>query len=699
MVQLPSADSLNRSIPVSRQGVSRVDTAAFAAPGAALERAGQTGLRLANQMADRQDSLQYAEAKTQFLKSQMEVEDAFRQDRDYGTFETRYQEAMSKARENASSVLGNSRLKERFALETELDVARGTGRVKDLAWTKEVDHGVSRLNGLMDENRSAALSAGDPVIREGLISSTQEAIDGALARGYIDETQAVSLRRKWTESYAEGSLDLLTPGARLQALRNVKEGTPLSFIQPDKRAKLIEQAKAEVEREGAIYRARVSDTLQNDLAYLNAGGDPTKVNVNREQLVTAFGAEKGTAYADQLERSVNFASDLRGLAGASPEDIERTLAELKPTDPENFKEGSVRYNTYVAALNARQKALENDPVTYLAQNTPDVAVAIEQASSGDSWDNVVAPLDASYDRLGIPARNRHVLPAQSAKSLVAGIMEQDGANISANLDSLRTSMSASTWNRVYGDLVTLGGLPTGAQVVVEISPANGTAKDAMGQALKLGSKELDNLIVKEDKTAIEDEVPNALAEFRTSLVGSAAGNAAYLERARAVTDLAKTYLANGTVTSATDAVEKAATDVVNWAYDFSDTGWRVPKDASGISRLADVEAVAEQTIQSLAPADLAVMPADAELVRVLGKEEVQRQYAAQPKVWRNTANDEGLQLFYANSGLPVFDAKGDPVLLNFDQVEPGSAPRDDGIIPPNVRDMLPSIPPIFPDMP
>src|SRR5690606_2766576 len=149
--------------------------------------------------------------------------------------------------------------------------------------------------------------------------------------------------------------------------------------------------------------------------------------------------------------------------------------------------------------------------------------------------------------------------ADSAKNLVADIMAEDGANIAANLDSLRSSMSASTWSRVYGDLVTLGDLPSGAQVVVEISPANSAAKDAMGQALKLGSKELDSLIVPDDKKAIEEEVPTAPADFRASLVGSAAGNAAYLERERAVTALAKTYLANGTVTNASDAVTKAAT--------------------------------------------------------------------------------------------------------------------------------------------
>lgn len=696
MPRLPDADSLGAR-PVA-QPVGQILTYDTTAEGRAVARFGQAANEVAVRELERRDKLAYAGAKSALIQKDMEIRQALENDPDYETYGTRYEEQFSKAREEVQNKLGANFYRDTFGIEAEQIGTSGKLNVADMRQRRETDHGIATLNTLIETNRSAALAARDEATKASLIDATNAAIDGAMARGYLTETKAGEVRRGFVESYAEGSLDLLTPGERVRALQNVKEGSPLSFVQPDRRAKLLEAAKSEVERQGAIYRARVSDDFQNTLAYLNAGGDPSRVSSNRQELVSAFGAERGAAYADQLERSITFASDLRDLSSASPDEVNGTLEALKPTGPEDYKEKAGRYNTYVSALAARNKALATDPVSYIARNAPDVSAAIQQVSSGGSWDEVVAPLDASYDQLGVPRRNRHVLPADSAKNLVAEIMAEDGSNISANLDSLRASMSASTWSRVYGDLVTLGDLPSGAQVVVEISPANSTAKDAMGQALKLGSKELDNLVIADDKKTIEEEVPTALEEFRKSLVGSAAGNAAYLARERAVTDLAKTYLANGTVTNASDAVTKAATDIVNWAYDFSSSGWRVPKDASGESRLGDVEYAAEQAVQAIVPSDLAVMPADEELVRVLGKDEVQRQYAAQPKVWRNTANDEGLQLFYANSGLPVFDAKGAPILLNFDEVQPGTRPREDGIFPTN--DMLNAIAPvrgIFPE--
>lgn len=674
MAKLPSADSLGaRPIPQASGEILTFDGGQVAR---ATRSFADKAFNVATNELERRDKLAYAGAKSALVQREIEVRKSLEDDPDYTTYEPRYNEAMKGVRKEVSESLGANFFKGTFDIDATEVETNGRLRVLDMAKARETDRGIATLNEMIESNRSAALSADDEMTRTALIDATNAAIDGAMAKGYLTETKAGEVRRGFAESYAEGSLDLMTPVARVRALQNVGEGSPLYLIQPDRRARLLEQARNEVERQGAVYRARVSETFQSDLAYLNSGGDPSKVRVNRQELVTAFGPEKGTAYADRLDRSVMFSDDLRTLSNASPEQISATLNELKPTDPENFQEGSARYNAYVSALNARNKILSTDPVSYLAQNIPDVSVALESASSGDgSWDNLVAPLDASYEQLGVPKGARHVLPAQSAKALVTRIMENDGADISANLDTLQASMSPSTWNRVYGDLVSLGELPVGAQVVAEVSPANATAKAAIGQALKLG-KDLDKLVETEDRKTIEDSVPGALEEFRISLQGSgSAGQRAYLARADAVTALAKTYLANGTSPSASDAVEKAATDIVGWAYDFSSEGWRVPKSASGESRLSDIEATADSISSGIKPGDVGIFPADAELVRVLGEDEVQRQYVSQPKVWRNTANDEGLQLFYEGSGLPVLDREGNPVTLGFDEVEPGAVEK------------------------
>lgn len=683
MLKLPTADDLGIAIPQSRRGVASVDPRVAGAPGQALASIGEVGMRIADNIAQKQDEADYAKAKAEFIKSKIAIKDDIEKSQDWQNYEQTYTQRISQAREAASSIIRNDRLKQRFSLETEVDAAQGLSTVRDLAQKKEADHEISVVNDLMTSNRSAALTAKSPSDRAGLIESTNTAIASLKDRGFIDEVQAGKLRRQWTEDYARGLVDMASPAEQIRMLKNPEKGSPVSFIQPDDRAKLIRQAQNELERQAAVYRARLSDTYQNDMAYLQAGGDPSKVSISRGELVNAFGAEKGNAYADEIDNAAEFSSTLRSLSNASPEDISAALGELKPTNPENFRSRSGRYNAYVTALNERQRLLASDPVSYLSRNIGDIGTAVEAAASGQgTWDSVVPLVDASYDKIGVGRGARHILPESAAKAYVADVMSEDGANISAKLDSLQASMSPTTWNRFYTDLVTLGELPASAQVVSEIAPNNAPAKQAIGTSLKLGKK-IDDLVSSDDKKTINEGVDSALEDFRVSLQGTGAtGQQAYLTRKKAVADLAKTYLANGTSSSASDAVSKAAADIVNWAYDYSSDGYRVPKAAGDVSRLDDVEEYASQMRLAITPKDLGILPADRELAKIIGEDEVRRQYSVQPMIWRNTANDEGLQLFYANSGIPVIDMNGKPVRFSFDKVKPGIAPPT---MPPSSR--------------
>lgn len=192
--------------------------------------------------ADRRDSFRVAKAGAAFSTSEASARQF--QDNDWETYEPRYRESMTKAKEEA--LKGVRIPANRQALELEFDsaVERGLLNVRSTARNKEVEFGKADLSSMLDSYRTAALSSPDEAMRAKSITGAQLAIQSALENQYIAPTDAEKLNKTWTQNYAEGFLSMQTPQQRIEMLSKPK-GTAVDYIPPDRRAALLEAAKNE----------------------------------------------------------------------------------------------------------------------------------------------------------------------------------------------------------------------------------------------------------------------------------------------------------------------------------------------------------------------------------------------------------------------------------------------------------------------
>jgi hypothetical protein len=216
--------------------------------------------------ADRRDNFRVAKAGAAFSTAEASARQF--QDNDWETYEPRYREAMTKAKEAA---LKDVRLPvNRQALELEFDsaVERGLLNVRATSRNKEVEFGKADLSSMLDSYRTAALSSGDETMRAKSINGAQLAIRSALDNQYIDPTAAEKLNKTWTQSYAEGFLSMQAPQQRIEMLTKPK-GTAIDYIPPDRRAELLKDAK----NESRDLTVRRESQTQEDAIVAKHGGN------------------------------------------------------------------------------------------------------------------------------------------------------------------------------------------------------------------------------------------------------------------------------------------------------------------------------------------------------------------------------------------------------------------------------------------
>lgn len=262
MPRLPSAEDLGRRSAPS-PGNAILNYEGGQAMARTTQQFGQVVEGVGRDMLEKQDKLGYASAKSALIQKEAQVRQELDSDPDWANYGSKYEAKMKEARAEAFKRLGPNAYRGQFEIEAADIMARGSVDVSQLSKRKESDNGVATLEGLLETNRAAALTARDEATKSQLIDATNTAIEGAKARGYISEVQAGKARRQFTESYAKGTLEMMEPSARIQALNNVQAGSPLSFIQPDDLAAL----KQDAERDWLTQQAR-SDAIR---AKANAG--------------------------------------------------------------------------------------------------------------------------------------------------------------------------------------------------------------------------------------------------------------------------------------------------------------------------------------------------------------------------------------------------------------------------------------------
>lgn len=200
MPRLPDVDTLGaRPVPRSRRSIASNPRAG--AVGDAVSGLGNELAGIGGRMFEKEDRLAYAAAKTAMLKADVATRQELENDPDYETWETRYTDRMTTAREQAAGLIRSKSDRALFEEDAGLDIVRGNAALSGAANARRRDArlavGMDALSALSDVGQDAS----DDATREATIANANEIIAGMVERGDIDAVRAGELSRGWVQSY------------------------------------------------------------------------------------------------------------------------------------------------------------------------------------------------------------------------------------------------------------------------------------------------------------------------------------------------------------------------------------------------------------------------------------------------------------------------------------------------------------------
>lgn len=205
---------------------------------------GETIGKIGQGIQDREDKLNYARAKSEYLKSKIQIESEFENDNDYQTYGERYKEKISKARGDASALIRNPMMRESFQFDTDVDIEQGLAGMARKAFAKEKDNGRAKLSGLLYDSQKLIVSTGDPAIRKSAYENVNQSVDAAIENNWLTREEGGNLKRKFAE---ESALQEFTSKSAEEQLQMLKDNhAALQFIPADKRQQLGERAQSSV---------------------------------------------------------------------------------------------------------------------------------------------------------------------------------------------------------------------------------------------------------------------------------------------------------------------------------------------------------------------------------------------------------------------------------------------------------------------
>lgn len=182
-------------------------------PAVSVRVVGQLGADLFRKRQEREDRLNYGRAAINFQKSMSKMLDGLDDD-DYETYESRFEEAKSKALEESGAMILSERDREMFAVDMESRSLGMLDRLRSKAKAKEKDFGVAATDQALIDNRELVYSTP--------IESHQNAVDileGARAAGYISAEEHVARVNGEKVGLVQAELEALSPMNRYERLK------------------------------------------------------------------------------------------------------------------------------------------------------------------------------------------------------------------------------------------------------------------------------------------------------------------------------------------------------------------------------------------------------------------------------------------------------------------------------------------------
>jgi hypothetical protein len=592
--------------------------------------------------ADRRDNFRVAKAGAAFSTAEATARQF--QDNDWETYEPRYREAMTKAKEAA---LKDVRLPvNRQALELEFDTAveRGVLNVRNTARGKEVEFGRADLSSMLDSYRTSALSSSDESLRQKNVVGAQTAIKAALDNQYIDPTDAERVSKSWTQSYGEGILDTLPFSQQVDMLKK-PEGTPAGFLAPDRRSNLLRQAenslraerdRAEAERRTQLIEVRQSLTDQlRDITVGAQMGLPVSVP-SKAVLQSAFGEREGAQRYELASKAASLSGDIAAMQQLPTSEIVSRVDSYKPTKTEGAADQAQLYGVVSKSAGDIIKQRMDDPAGYLTQFAPRSQAAwqaFQQDGSPQTRDAYLFAVDADRERLQLPKGD--VLPNSYAKALADEISNPKSAEKLASLMEAEAQRWGDRWPDVHAQIAK--GIPDMAAVIG--SGIDRSAAVTLASTAKLKDTELQAMLPASVKWGdVQADVASKFNDVRRSF--PAEGARTYQAIADSATRLAVSYMQAGD--SKDNAIARAYQELIGKQYaigEVKNVSFLVPQQFdAGL-----VEESAERFIAGFTPStDMIAVPAGEDPARFIPRA---TQAMRENAYWVSRGDGQGLRLY------------------------------------------------------
>jgi len=253
--QVPRASDVARVVPSGQQRVS-VSGGQGAIAGA-IGGIAREVRSAAIEHQQRKDRYQLSQAKTQFLTQKVREDNAYDDDQDYDTVESRYTTNMQKYLEDAAQAIENPKQRREFLSESELTMAQGTERIKNIAKSTETDHQRAFITEGLEGIREAALTGDVPTSLE----TADELVASAVDLGYLSAEEGQAALSRWKDDTLVAKIETMAPEDRIEALSE----SWADNIPGDLKVKLQRQAKSELNKDVAM--SNVDEYSAQGLSY------------------------------------------------------------------------------------------------------------------------------------------------------------------------------------------------------------------------------------------------------------------------------------------------------------------------------------------------------------------------------------------------------------------------------------------------
>lgn len=236
MARFPDPTQSQRRVSNAQAPVGSVRNAG--AVGNALGDVANTIGREAEESRQRRQNYEYNNARAKFMTSKVQIDNSFRDDPDYETFDDRYMEGVNASLNEVAMTISDPEMRDAFIAEQGFRIAQGRERISDLARSKEVDFRQSEIIENLAGLKGMVIEGGDTET----VSTAQALVDAAVENGYIDRVAGTNMMSAWKEQSAVAWLESIEPEKRLEALNSpMAENLPV-----ESRAGLKREAESEL---------------------------------------------------------------------------------------------------------------------------------------------------------------------------------------------------------------------------------------------------------------------------------------------------------------------------------------------------------------------------------------------------------------------------------------------------------------------